>query len=97
MSGASGATLGVRALQALKAAPAIETHLVISVAARRTLMEQTDWTAGEVETLADVVHDLFGIEHTLLKRWKDGEAPLAGQASEPVAVMQFSRSSGFVL
>ena len=32
------------------------------------------------------VLDLFGIEHTLLKRWKDSEAPPAGQASEPVAV-----------
>ena len=57
MSGASGAIFGVRALQALRATPAIETHLILSAAARRTLMEETDWTAGDIETLADVVHD----------------------------------------
>lgn len=39
MSGASGAIFGVRAPQALKAAPAIEPHLILSAAARRTLME----------------------------------------------------------
>jgi len=56
MSGASGAIFGVRALQVLQAIPTIETHLILSAAAKRTLVEETDWTASTVEALADVVH-----------------------------------------
>ena len=57
MSGASGAIFGVRTLQALRAVGGVETHLILSAAARRTLVEETDWTAPQVEALADVVHD----------------------------------------
>ena len=57
MSGASGAIFGVRTLQALRAVGGIETHLILSAAARRTLVEETDWTAPRVEAMADVVHD----------------------------------------
>ncbi len=56
ISGASGAIYGIRALEALKGAPDIETHLVLSPAARRTIQEETRWQVGEVEALADVVH-----------------------------------------
>lgn len=56
MSGASGAIFGVRALQVLQAMPEIETHLILSAAAKRTLVEETDWSASDVEALADVVH-----------------------------------------
>ena len=37
ISGASGVIYGVRALEVLKAIPDIETHLVLSAAAKRTL------------------------------------------------------------
>lgn len=57
LSGASGVIYGVRALQALQADPTIETHLVLSAAAKRTLAEETDWSVDAVETLADVVHN----------------------------------------
>ncbi len=56
MSGASGAIFGVRALQVLHAIPEIETHLILSAAAKRTLIEETDWRAADVEAIADVVH-----------------------------------------
>lgn len=56
ISGASGAIFGVRALQALQAMPDIETHLILSNAAKRTLLEETDWSVAQVEALADVVH-----------------------------------------
>lgn len=57
ISGASGAIFGVRALQVLQAVPGIETHLIFSPAARRTLVEETDWTVAEVEAMAAVVHN----------------------------------------
>ena len=56
ISGASGVIYGVRALEVLKAIPDIETHLVLSAAAKRTLVEETDRTVEAVEALADVVH-----------------------------------------
>ena len=56
ISGASGAIYGVRAMQALGAVPEIETHLVLSPSARRTICEETDWSVADVEALADVVH-----------------------------------------
>jgi 4-hydroxy-3-polyprenylbenzoate decarboxylase len=56
ISGASGAVYGIRALQVLKDIPDIETHLVLSPSAKRTIIEETDWEAVAVEALADVVH-----------------------------------------
>ncbi|MCC7041220.1 MAG: UbiX family flavin prenyltransferase [Burkholderiales bacterium] len=56
ISGASGAIYGVRALEVLREADDIETHLVLSAAAKRTLVEETHWSVDAVEALADVVH-----------------------------------------
>ncbi|MGH3802576.1 MAG: flavoprotein, partial [Pseudonocardiaceae bacterium] len=55
MSGASGAVYGVRILEQLRETP-IETHLVLSKAARWTLAEETNLEVGDLEALADVVH-----------------------------------------
>lgn len=57
MAGASGAIIGVRLLEALAEAPDVETHLVLSKGAERTLLEETDYTAEQVVKLAKVVHD----------------------------------------
>jgi 4-hydroxy-3-polyprenylbenzoate decarboxylase len=56
ISGASGVVYGIRALQVLKDIADIETHLVLSPSAKRTILEETDWEATAVEALADVVH-----------------------------------------
>ena len=56
ISGASGAVYGIRALQVLKDISGIETHLVLSPSAKRTIIEETDWDVPSVEALADVVH-----------------------------------------
>ncbi|HUX24801.1 MAG TPA: UbiX family flavin prenyltransferase [Burkholderiales bacterium] len=56
LSGASGAIYGIRTLEALKGVPDIETHLVLSPSAKRTIVEETDWKVSAVEALADVVH-----------------------------------------
>jgi flavin prenyltransferase len=55
ISGASGATYGVRLLELLRPTP-VETHLILSQAARVTLSQETDLSLAEVEALADVVH-----------------------------------------
>jgi 4-hydroxy-3-polyprenylbenzoate decarboxylase len=52
ISGASGAIYGIRLLQILRSTPGIETHLVLSPAARRTIPLETDFNVDQVEALA---------------------------------------------
>ena len=56
ITGASGTAYGVRLLEVLHQEPDVETHLVMSQSARRTLHFETDMTAREIEDRADVVH-----------------------------------------
>lgn len=56
ISGASGSVYGYMALQALRAIGGIETHLVLSAAARRTIELEMEMTPEDFESLADVVH-----------------------------------------
>ncbi|HVA36057.1 MAG TPA: UbiX family flavin prenyltransferase [Candidatus Dormibacteraeota bacterium] len=57
MTGASGSLLAIRTLEALREAPDVETHLVMSREARRTLELEVPGTQPEdVERLADVVY-----------------------------------------
>ena len=57
ISGASGAIYGVRLLQVLRDVAEVETHLVMSQAARQTLTLETDFSLRDVQALANVVHD----------------------------------------
>jgi flavin prenyltransferase len=57
MTGASGAIFGVRALEMLQGS-GIETHLVMSRWAARTLVHETSYTPERVQALASVVHPL---------------------------------------
>lgn len=61
ISGASGVIYGVRALQVLQQVDDVETHLVMSQAARQTLALESDYTVKDVQQLADVVHDVRDI------------------------------------
>ncbi len=56
LSGASGQIYGIRLLQMLARTPDIETHLVISRAARITITQETEFTPAQAEALADVVY-----------------------------------------
>ena len=56
ISGASGAIYGVRLLEVLAARPDIETHLVISRAARLIIPQETDRTVAQVAALAEYVY-----------------------------------------
>lgn len=57
LTGASGVAYGIRALELLRALGGVETHLLISPAALRTIAEETDDTPARIRALADVVHD----------------------------------------
>ncbi len=56
MSGASGQIYGIRLLEILARMPDIETHLILSRAARITIAQETDFSPADVEALADVVY-----------------------------------------
>jgi 4-hydroxy-3-polyprenylbenzoate decarboxylase len=60
MSGASGAAYGIRLLQLLRDTP-IQTHLIMSPAARVTLAHETNLKIADVEALADVVYPINDI------------------------------------
>jgi 4-hydroxy-3-polyprenylbenzoate decarboxylase len=57
MSGSSGVIYGIRVLQVLAERTDIETHLVMSPAARMNIGIETSWTVDDVEALADEVHN----------------------------------------
>jgi 4-hydroxy-3-polyprenylbenzoate decarboxylase len=55
MTGATGAIFGIRLLAVLKEC-GVETHLIISKWAERTIEHETGWSAGAVRDLAAVCH-----------------------------------------
>lgn len=56
ISGSSSPIYGIRTLEAL-AAGGVETHLVVSRGAQRTIALETTWTIERVRALAAVVYD----------------------------------------
>jgi len=56
ISGASGVIYGIRLLETLAQDKSIETHLVLSPAAKATIAQETSWKVSDVEALADVLH-----------------------------------------
>lgn len=56
MSGASGAPLAIEVLKRLRKTDGVETHLIMTRGAELTLRQETDMTAEQVRSLADVCH-----------------------------------------
>jgi 4-hydroxy-3-polyprenylbenzoate decarboxylase len=57
ITGATGAIYGIRLLDILRGQSELETHLVLSVPAKRTIVEETTWPVAEVEALATHRYD----------------------------------------
>ncbi|MEO3985312.1 UbiX family flavin prenyltransferase [Plesiomonas shigelloides] len=86
ISGASGAQYGIRLLQVLQPLAQIETHLIISQAARRTIALETDFSLREVTALADVYHDVRDIAASV----SSGSFRTAGMVILPCSVKTLS-------
>ncbi len=56
ISGASGVIYGVRLLEVLHGVEEVETHLILTSAARRTIALETDLSIERIEGLADRVY-----------------------------------------
>lgn len=61
ISGASGAIYAIRLLEVLKPLEHIETHLIISNAAKQTIVAETEYSIPAVKALADVNYDVRDI------------------------------------
>ncbi|MFQ5611615.1 MAG: UbiX family flavin prenyltransferase [Anaerolineae bacterium] len=59
ISGASGIIYSIRLLEVLRGVEDIETHLVMSNAAKRTVLLETDYAVNDIEALADKLYS-FG-------------------------------------
>ncbi|AUV00300.1 UbiX family flavin prenyltransferase [Phytobacter ursingii] len=86
ISGASGAIYGVRLLQILRDVADIETHLVMSPAARQTLSLETDFSLRDVQAMADVVHDARDIAANI----SSGSFKTAGMVVLPCSIKTLS-------
>lgn len=86
ISGASGAIYGVRLLQVLRDVADVETHLVMSQAARQTLALETDFSLREVQAFADVTHDARDIAASI----SSGSFQTAGMVILPCSIKTLS-------
>ncbi len=65
ISGASGAVLGVRLLQALRQVPSVESHLVVSDAGLLTLRHEMNMEEAQVAALAAHYHPCRNVGATI--------------------------------
>lgn len=86
ISGASGAIYGVRLLQVLRDVDGVETHLIMSAAARQTLALETGLSVRDVQALADVVHDARDIAASI----SSGSFKTAGMVILPCSIKTLS-------
>ena len=85
ISGASGVILGIRLLEVLQSME-IETHLVVSPAARLTISQETDWEIEDVMALADVSYDHADVGAAIAS----GSFPMAGMVIIPCSIKTLS-------
>ena len=57
ITGASGAIYGIRALELLQSVPDVETHVILTASAQRTIAHETDYRSDDVRALADEYHN----------------------------------------
>jgi len=85
ISGASGASLGIRLLQACQKL-GVETHLVISKAGEITIAQETDYSVSDVRALASQVHKSADIGATIAS----GSYPTMGMVVVPCSIRTMS-------
>lgn len=86
ISGASGVIYGIRLLELLRGVNEVESHVIISNAAKRTLLLETDYTVDQVEALADQLYSFKDIAASV----SSGSFKTMGMVIVPCAVKTLS-------
>ncbi|MBL0423452.1 UbiX family flavin prenyltransferase [Ramlibacter sp. AW1] len=86
ITGASGAIYGIRALELLRSLPDVQTHLVLTASAARTIVEETDYEVNDVRALADEVHHAKDIGASI----SSGSFRTAGMLVAPCSIKTLS-------
>ena len=85
ITGASGAVLGIRILELLRES-GIETHLIISAAARQTIPLETGWSVTDVNGLANYCYE----PHQVSARIASGSFVTDGMLVVPCSIKTLS-------
>ena len=85
VTGASGVILGIRLLQVLQEM-SIESHLVLTTAARATIPQETNWKVSDVLALADFSYNPADIGAAIAS----GSFPTNGMVVIPCSVKSLS-------
>lgn len=86
ISGASGIIYGIRLLEVLREVDGLETHLIISSAAKRTALLETDYTIDQIQSLADKVYNFNDIAASI----SSGSYKTIGMVIIPCAIKTLS-------
>lgn len=86
ISGASGIIYGIRLLEVLRDVEDVETHLVMSKAARVTAVLETDYTVQQIEALADKQYGINNIAAAIAS----GSYKTIGMVVAPCAIKTLS-------
>ncbi|MGH2464563.1 MAG: UbiX family flavin prenyltransferase [Candidatus Limnocylindrales bacterium] len=82
LTGASGVIYGIRLLEVLAAVSAVETHLIMTAAARQTIVLETDWQIADIEALADATYRVGDIAAAI----SSGSFPIDAMAVVPCSM-----------
>ena len=86
ISGASGVIYGIRLLEVLAGVDDIETHLVLTPSGRLNIGIETDRSTSDVESLADVVHNIKNMAAPIAS----GSYPTMGMVVAPCSMKTLS-------
>lgn len=86
ISGASAPIYGIRLLEVLSRTDEVETHLILSKGALRTIPLETDWSVTKVKKLADYNHNLDDIAASI----SSGSFKTAGMVIAPCSMNTLS-------
>ncbi|MBI1881381.1 MAG: UbiX family flavin prenyltransferase [Chloroflexi bacterium] len=86
LSGASGVIYGIRLLEVLRGVEDLETHVIISNAAKRTILLETDYAIDQVEVLADKIYSFNDIAASI----SSGSYKTIGMVIIPCAIKTLS-------
>jgi flavin prenyltransferase len=82
ITGASGAIYGIRLLEVLRGHREIETHLVMTKPAERTIAQETSYAIADVQAMASVVHTVADIGASIAS----GSFSTLGMALAPCSI-----------